>query len=80
MPNRAAVTLSDKNRAALERAKAKLDLTNSALARECGVSQPTISQILSGDRHPSPELLTAISTALGLSWEQPEIRFRKLKR
>lgn len=42
-------------------------LTQSALAREMGVSQSAVSQIEAGERNPSYEMLRQIATALKVS-------------
>lgn len=49
---------------------AQVGLKQSELALKCGVTQAAISKVVSGDRSPSPELLTKIATALGVSVSQ----------
>lgn len=49
---------------------AQLGLKQSELALKCGVTQAAISKVLSGDRSPSPELLTKIAAAQGVPVSQ----------
>lgn len=51
----------------IELVREEKGLTQSALAREMGVSQSALSQIEAGDRNPSYEMLRQIATALKVS-------------
>jgi HTH-type transcriptional regulator, repressor for puuD len=51
----------------LARLREDAGLSQSALARAIGTSQSAISQIESGDRNPSYEMIRQIADALGLS-------------
>lgn len=51
----------------IEQVREEKGLTQSALAREMGVSQSAVSQIEAGERNPSYEMLRQIAAALKVS-------------
>lgn len=73
-----ALTLA--NRTVLTRHREKLGLTCAAVAEQCGVARQMISQVESGAKNPSTELLHRMAAVLGLQADVTEIVRVRLKR